>query len=716
MALDIIVTTNRISSDPVGRDLVAHLRREADALGLNEAVLYYDFPTYADYETVAHRPDALLLSPRHGIIAIRVASETERGRWSAFDESLNQFCSILIGRLLKSRSLRASRSTLDFGVVPLLFLPGAQAPAPRDVDSEVATSFDGLERALERHRRGTALVPDALAEARSVVEGAKALVRPQKRSVPDPVALPFAAALSALEAEIANFDQQQRRAAIVTFAGPQRIRGLAGSGKTVILAMKAAHLHLTRPDDRLLITFYTKSLRNTLTTLITKFYRHYKDEEPDWDHIHIRHGWGSGKVAGVYADACRRQERIPLTFMGAKSRASGGDPFDFACRTLLQDVQIEPYYDHVLIDEGQDFPSGFYELCYALTKGQRNERSIIWAYDELQNLFNVTLRSPEQLFGTDADGQPRVSLDRSADLLPAGATNDTVLSKCYRNQREVLVVAHALGFGIYGHLVQLLESRDHWQDVGYEVISGNFEIGRPVRILRPAENSPSVLASPPGAPLIAARSLGSFPDEVTWIANGIQAFLRGGLNPDDVLVVCLDDVNARMYFRDLSAELASRDVSTNNIIAPYTEPPFSVPGHVTLSTVYRAKGNETAVVFAAGVDAVAPMTRSGRNKLFTAFTRAKGWLRVSGVGPRAMALVREIEEARKRFPHLEFRMPDLRQVELIQRDLSAKQAKLTKIKQEYVKRLKDEGFSDEELDTLGVEVKDGVAKRSERHS
>jgi superfamily I DNA and RNA helicase len=160
-----------------------------------------------------------------------------------------------------------------------------------------------------------------MAEIRSVVEGAKALARPQKRLIEDPRTQHLAAALSSLEATIANFDQKQRRAALVTVTGAQRIRGLAGSGKTVILAMKAAHLHLTRPGDRILVTFWTRSLRATIKVLITRFFRHYRDEDPDWDRIHIRHGWGGASSEGVYADACRRNGRIPLSFGAARQGA-----------------------------------------------------------------------------------------------------------------------------------------------------------------------------------------------------------------------------------------------------------------------------------------------------------------------------------------------------------------------------------------------------------
>jgi len=75
---------------------------------------------------------------------------------------------------------------------------------------------------------------------------------------------------------------------------------------------------------------------------------------------------------------------------------------------------------------------------------------------------------------------------------------------------------------------------------------------------------------------------------------------------------------------------------------------------VTLPTVFRAKGNEAAVVFACGINAVPPQTRSGRNKLFTAFTRTKAWLRVSGIGSPAEEFSREMRTALDRFPHMEF--------------------------------------------------------------
>jgi superfamily I DNA and RNA helicase len=204
---------------------------------------------------------------------------------------------------LKSRSLRKGLSALRFPVTPaiLIMSPRQGFDLPDLENSQIVTSLGGVDTLLSE-LQGPALEPEGMAEARSVLEGAKALTRPQKRVISDPNNQRPAAALAKLEAEIANFDERQRRAALVAVPGPQRIRGLAGSGKTVILAMRAAHLHLTRPEERILVTFFTRSLRTSLKNLITRFFRHYKDEDPDWNKIHIRHGWG--------AQLCRAHTRM----------------------------------------------------------------------------------------------------------------------------------------------------------------------------------------------------------------------------------------------------------------------------------------------------------------------------------------------------------------------------------------------------------------------
>ncbi|AGB72549.1 MULTISPECIES: DEAD/DEAH box helicase [Rhizobium] len=707
MALEIVVTTSRWKNDPTSRALVGYLQENQSVLGLNDAVIYYDFPAYVDYEASLFRPDVLILSPSHGFVAVRALDNSmfqrSKETLNEIDAALDDFSSNLHSRLIRSRELRRSRTSSVVEIHTIILLSpdiGVSTAESDSIESTVCASLESLAEVLKRVR-GEPLDAPIVAEVRSVVEGAKALTKPSKRIIEDAVKQPLAAALARLENEITNFDEKQRRIALVDVGGPARIRGLAGSGKTVILAMKAAHIHLTNPDSLILITFYTKSLRATIKTLVTKFYRLYSDSDPDWKKVQIRHGWGGASVPGVYSDACMRSGRPALTLPEAKRLAKRGETaFGAACADLLNSNAVRPYYDYVLIDEGQDFPDSFYRLAFHLAKGERDKKSVIWAYDELQDILNVKIRQPIDLFGRDENGIPLVDLDRTSNQVPPGATNDAVLSKAYRNQRDVLVSAHALGFGVYSNsVVQMLESAEHWEDVGYEVLSGPLQTGKPVEVLRPDRNSPLNIADIPGWPTIETFVARNLEEEVDWVLAQIASFIGGGLEPDEILVVALDDRHARGYLTRIAEGLSLVGVSSNNVIAdPYNEPPFTISGKITLSTVYRAKGNEAAAVIAVGIDAVETRLRDGRNKIFTAFTRSKAWLRVSGVFRAGAPIITELQTAIANAPKISFVMPDLNEIETIQRGFSKKQTAARAAREQYLKKLRDAGFSDDEIE------------------
>lgn len=72
--------------------------------------------------------------------------------------------------------------------------------------------------------------------------------------------------LQELENRIATLDNNQVEAVVETVDGVQRIRGLAGSGKTMVLALKATYLHLQHPDWNILVTYSTRSLKNMFRT------------------------------------------------------------------------------------------------------------------------------------------------------------------------------------------------------------------------------------------------------------------------------------------------------------------------------------------------------------------------------------------------------------------------------------------------------------------
>src|SRR5262249_17924741 len=206
--------------------------------------------------------------------------------------------------------------------------------------------------------------------------------------------------LKKLEKNIANLDAWQKRAAIEMPTAPQRIRGLAGSGKTIVLALKAAFLHSKEPDWRIVLTFQTRSLYQQFRRLVRQFCFEFSKQEPDWDKLTILHAWGSATSAGVYSEIARSLGQPVIDFTTAKSRFGMGGAFGGICSELLQSAKtlsaVRPIYDAVLIDEAQDLPQPFFELVYLLTK---RPKRVVYAYDELQNLSDFSMMPAEDLFG-----------------------------------------------------------------------------------------------------------------------------------------------------------------------------------------------------------------------------------------------------------------------------------------------------------------------------
>ena len=135
------------------------------------------------------------------------------------------------------------------------------------------------------------------------------------------------------------------RVAEVDIDAPQRIRGLAGSGKTIILAYKAALFHARYPQSKILYTFYTKSLADTVKKLIERAYRHYAiNKVPNWDVITVCHGWGSSSSEGVYYNACKSNNYTPMSFIQARQFSGSKDAFAYICKDLAQE-ELQPEYD-----------------------------------------------------------------------------------------------------------------------------------------------------------------------------------------------------------------------------------------------------------------------------------------------------------------------------------------------------------------------------------
>lgn len=478
--------------------------------------------------------------------------------------------------------------------------------------------------------------------------------------------------LRQVEQQMLSIDREQHKVAVQIPSGPQRIRGLAGSGKTVVMCMKAAWMHLRFPSWDIAYTFYTRSLQGMIRGLITRFYRYWADQDPDWDNVQVLHGWGAKDAPGMYRTVAEAMRRSARTYKEAKNifaHREYNELLGKCCRELLNSgEEIPQLFDAVLIDEAQDFHFDFYKLCYQVL---RDPKRLIWAYDEVQSLESLSIPTTIDIFGTNSDGSPVVELDGT---YPDGEVEkDMILYRCYRTPRPILVAAHIFGMGLLSPsgAVQFIPTAGGWEDIGYEIVSGEFEPGKEITIRRPETNSPHILEKLAGYQhLVQYKVFLSRDEELAWIAQQIEENVKHDeLKPEEILVISLDWQNMPVDFAQLRQMLVKRGIKSCRPGEDNAKGEFHKKGCVTLAGIFPAKGNEASVVYVIAFEKVGSNPRlivQERNQAFTAMTRTRGWCVLTGLGKKAEGLFKEIEQVLQNPEQITFKVPDPK---VIQRNL-----------------------------------------------
>jgi len=535
------------------------------------------------------------------------------------------------------------------------------------------------------------------------------------------------AKIKALEASIANLDSQQSAAVVETYEGVQRIRGLAGCGKTIVLALKVAYLHARHRDWLIAVTFNTRSLKKQFENLITTFVLEQANEEPDWERIRILNAWGAPggtDRTGIYYEFCRDHGVEYLDFGSAKNRFGSDKAFEGSCEIALQSVkQFAPKYDAILVDEAQDFAPNFLLLCYEYLK---EPKRLVYAYDELQNLGNRSLPPVEEIFGKNADGAARVVIHPPEEGKPK---QDIILDTCYRNSRPVLSTAHALGFGIYRNngLVQIFENKNLWFDIGYQENDGDIRDGELVTLSRTPKSSPEFLEKhSPVEDLIQFEVFETVEAQTAWLVAEIKRNLtEDELIPDDIVVINPDPLKTKDAVGEARRTLMQMGINSNLAGVTTIADVFTEPGTVTFTGIFRAKGNEAAMVYVINAqdcfEAFLPRDVARvRNRLFTAITRSKAWVRVLGVGKAMSALKEEFEKAKQENFSLRFVYPteeERKTMMTVNRDMSkAEQDRSNKRRTNFADIIESldsgESFIEDYPDELVRKLENFLARKS----
>lgn len=329
--------------------------------------------------------------------------------------------------------------------------------------------------------------------------------------------------LDQVKKKIILFDGDQSRFIYCAPPANQKrvtIQGLAGTGKTELLLHKLKDLYTKEKDSRIVFTCFNKTLARSMESRIPDFFDFMRvDEQIQWKkRLWVMHSWGSGgkPETGLYSYFCWKYR---LNFYNARWS------FQWVCDMALAELkeklskegELEPCFDYILIDESQDFPQSFFELCEFAAK-----KTVYIAGDIFQDIYDRTISQ--------------------------SIKSDFLLNKCYRTDPKNLMFAHAVGMGLYERpVIRWLENQE-WELCGYSISQENgvFSLSRsPLRRFEDLEMSgiPSIVLEGAGSEW---RSIGKRVLEI--IAQIRQQ--HNTVKPEDIAVVFLGTDNENYLFAD----------------------------------------------------------------------------------------------------------------------------------------------------------------------
>ena len=651
------------------------------AFGKEDCLGYWRYPIFSKRGEARKEPDVLLASPSLGLVVIEVKGvrieqirEVSGHRWvfddyyqatgAPYQQAESQLWTLLG---LCDSSPETRRRVPGRALVALPYVTRAewQAHGWHELPNMPPVLLaDDLSPVALRKRiaeavpvvSGERLDPGAWRGLQAVLGGTTI---PGGADDSKPASGDRAHAVADIRSRISALDYQQETIGKQSPHGPQQIRGIAGSGKTVLLCQKAAVMHLKHPEWDIALVFFTRSLYDEITRHVRHWVQRFSNGEQDYDprksKLRILHAWGARDQPGLYGEICKAVETPRLTVRDLPP-GSPTDSLALACAKLLDEHEVPELFDAILIDEGQDLVADgarkwrgkqpIYWMAYSCLRPADartpDSRRLIWAYDEAQSLDSLSIPMAKELFGDE-----RARLTTGA--YPGGIQRSEVMRRCYRTPAPLLVAAHALGMGLKRDLGMLsgYTRQEGWDRIGYDV-EGDFTAqGNPIRLSRSTEHSPMLFDEPWPEPLARFRSYASREDELEALADAVQRDIDSGLDPcRDILVVTVGTNRAdRDLRRDIHRALQAKGIDTFEPSATKlneTDPRwqdkdpnrFWHESGVTVACVHRAKGNEGASVHVAGLDAVAAAEHDvgARNRLFVAMSRARCWVSLSGTG------------------------------------------------------------------------------------
>ena len=524
----------------------------------NEQIYLITAPLGGKYKYSYEKNALVILSPKHKIIFIDLANNKDE-----FNEYYEDFI----------EDLNAISDKYDYKNYI-----GRPRQWKKELTYKIAISdVDDIKNILTKHklagiqRRKSELLI-------SLLIGSINDIKRVGVEVPDTI-------LEKVKKNIILFDGDQTRFIYKDF--PKKIisiQGLSGTGKTELLLHKLKELYISDDNSKIFFTCHNIALANTLKERIPQFFDFMKVEKQiEWNkRLWVDRAWGSqsNPNSGLYSYICYFYN---IPFQRYSCLTNYKKIFSDAISYLneIDDDDFKYAFDYILVDERQDFPKEFFELCKKVAR-----KKVYIAGDIFQNIF------------TNLEEEFEVEVD-------------VILNRCYRTDPRTLMFAHAVSMGLFEEKKYNWLSDKHWSVIGYKIEreENTLKLYRqPIRRFEELEieNIRSVF-------------LEKYEGE-DYVLNILKKIKEENptVTPEDVAIIFLDDTKEIYNIID-SLEYKILEEFDWNINRAY-ETKKRIPDALFISNRNNAKGLEFPFVIC--VTERVQDTHLYRNILYTMLTRS----------------------------------------------------------------------------------------------
>jgi superfamily I DNA/RNA helicase len=383
--------------------------------------------------------------------------------------------------------------------------------------------------------------------------------------------------------------EQQQLIARTLDEGPRLVRGVAGSGKTVVLAhwlAKTMKSLADYPDAKVWAVYSNRALNGLLRTTISEAWGKEQGDMPfPWNKVEVLH------VRDILQQL--------LNEVGLGIDQFGFD-YDWAAESYMREVPLEeiaPRCEAMFIDEAQDAGTNTMAVLSALVKRTNpdnpNSRAVNIFYDNAQNIFGRTTPRWTDI-GLDLRGRSSVMKESFRSTKPI---TELALNILYRLQPPEEDADHAELIE-RGLIEKTTRNNTEWWDVRFNQVDG---------------------------PTPAFKQFPTETQEIGAICNQVLKWISDeAVSPRDICIIS----NSTNMGHTIAFRLNQQLLAVNAGAVFLAGAAFN-PGdqRVIVTTPHSFKGYEAEIVVIAGVDKF--VTQAGRilaNNLYVAMTRARSGL------------------------------------------------------------------------------------------